>query len=104
MLSGQEIGLGDALMISLVGMVIVLLVLCVMIGIITILGKVVSGGAGTVQKVTAVADVISRPEAPVSPADMPDEEVAVIIAAAIAETGKQPDQVRVTSITNSKEG
>ena len=93
MLTGQEIGLYETLMISLLGMAIAMVSLFLLMLFIMVFSKILA----SVQKLPEVkqdtkADTTSDTD------HVPEEEVAVIAAVLCAETGLKPEQFKISSI------
>jgi Na+-transporting methylmalonyl-CoA/oxaloacetate decarboxylase gamma subunit len=86
MLSGQEIGLYETLLISLLGMAVVLVSLALLMGFVLLFGKITSGK----KPVATVSQSVS---------DASEEEIAAITAALSLEHALNKHSFVVASVT-----
>lgn len=117
MLVGQEIGMMEALLITVIGMGVVLLALAILALFIKIISSVVGRMAGKgKKKEEKAAPAAKAPQAapavqpaPAAPAAQPapavsqgnsftEEEMACVVAAIATESGASPEQLRINSI------
>ena len=88
MLAGQEIGVYETLIISLLGISIVMISLFLLMLFIMVLSKL-------------LVSMQKKPEIKIDVPKIPDEDIAAIAAALCVETGLSPEQFKIKFIVES---
>ena len=97
MLAGQDIGVYELLLISLLGMTVAMTALILLMSFIMIFSKLLAAKGDEGSYKTAEPPSVQAAEGHV-----PEDEIAAIIAAVSAESGLRPNQFSINSITSQK--
>lgn len=98
MLTGQEIGLSDSLIIAVTGMAIVMLELGLLALFVSILSKVLAPFSKKKEASSAAAATAPIPEPQIIDCGLDDDELAAVMTAVCQETGRSPEQILIKSI------